>query len=111
MSSTHATFFGQSQPHTLPEGDGEPATSGNENTQTKADSAFMPVRWPHIRREQEPEEDGNKQGPEFRRNLVARIETVKTEKMTRLGIEPRPSWTYTSSSNQLSYQVLLGSSW
>ena len=37
--------------------------------------------------------------------------TVKTEKMTRLGIEPRPSWTYTSSSNQLSYQVLLGSSW
>ena len=38
-------------------------------------------------------------------------ENVKTEKMTRLGIEPRPSWTYTSSSNQLSYQVLLGSSW
>ena len=38
-------------------------------------------------------------------------EDVKTEKMTRLGIEPRPSWTYTSSSNQLSYQVLLGSSW
>ena len=36
---------------------------------------------------------------------------VKTEKMTRLGIEPRPSWTYTSSSNQLSYQALLDASW
>ena len=36
---------------------------------------------------------------------------VKTEKMTRLGIEPRPSWTYTSSSNQLSYQVLQEPSW
>ena len=31
--------------------------------------------------------------------------SVKTEKMTRLGVEPRPSWTYTSSSNQLSYQA------
>ena len=39
------------------------------------------------------------------------MDPVKTEKMTRLGIEPRPFWTYTSSSNQLSYQVLLGSSW
>lgn len=58
-----------------PEGDGEPATSGNENTQTETDSAFTPVRWPHLRREQEPEQDGNGQDPEFRRDLVARIET------------------------------------
>jgi hypothetical protein len=46
MSSAHAAYFGQLQPHTLQQGDGEPATSGNENVATEPDSAFTPVGWP-----------------------------------------------------------------
>jgi hypothetical protein len=74
MSNAHAAFFGQLQPHTLPEGDGEPAGTGNENNQTKTDTAFMPLGRPQPRRELESEQQGTEQDPEFRRDLVARIE-------------------------------------
>jgi hypothetical protein len=74
MSNDHATFFGQSQPHTLPEGDGGTASTGNQNNPTAADTALTPHGWTQLHREQESERPGRESDPEFRRDLVARIE-------------------------------------
>jgi hypothetical protein len=76
MTSTHAEYFGQSQPHTLPEGDGEPARPRNENVPTETDTAFTSVGGTNLQRERGPEYPRNEQDPEFRTDLIARIETL-----------------------------------
>lgn len=74
MTNDHAAYFGQSQPHTLPEGDGGSASTGNQNNPTTADTALTPLGWTQLHREQESERPGRESDPEFRRDLVERIE-------------------------------------
>ena len=76
MSDAHASFFGQSQPHTLPEGDGECATTRVENNPAGTNATYMSVGWT-----QQPEQPDSGQrggGPdhEFRGDLVTRIERI-----------------------------------
>ena len=42
MTGAYASYFRQSQPHMLPEGDGEPVGTGNENNPTETVTTFMP---------------------------------------------------------------------
>ena len=76
MSNAHATFFGQLQPHTLPEGDGELARTGNENAPTKTDTPFTPIGWPQPQSEPESGQHGREPVPEFRRDFVTRIDKL-----------------------------------
>ena len=74
MSHAHATYFGQSQPRTLPEGDGETARLRNEHTETTP--TFTTVRQTEPQRESEPEQREREPDYEFRRDLVTRIDKI-----------------------------------
>jgi len=63
MLKAHAAYFGQLQPCTLPEGDGELARTRNENAPTETDTALMPVGWTQLQREPEAEQLGREPDP------------------------------------------------
>jgi hypothetical protein len=71
MSNGHATYFGQSQPHILPEGDGEFARAQTEDNSAETDPTFAAVRWTG-----EPEQQGGGHDYKFRRDLITRIDKV-----------------------------------
>ena len=43
MTNDHATYFGQSQPHTLPKGDGGTVSMGSQNNPTTVDTTLTPI--------------------------------------------------------------------
>jgi hypothetical protein len=75
MSNGHASYFGQSQPHILPEGDGEQAGTQTGNISTETDPTFTVIRQTR-QRESRSEQQGGEHDCEFRRDLVTRIDGI-----------------------------------
>ena len=76
MSHAHAAYFGQLQPHTLPEGDGGTRRLRNEDSHTEATPIFMTVRQTKPQRESEPEQWEREPDYKFRRDLITRIDKI-----------------------------------
>ena len=88
MTGAHVAYFGQSQSHTLPEGDGKPGSSGNGRTQIESDFIITPVRLTLQWTEEGLEQRENRPNPDFRWDLIARIKVLvqdfRDQKMAKL---------------------------
>ena len=90
MSDGHATYFGQLQPHILPEGDGEFARTQTGDNSAETDPTLMAVGWTS-----EPEQQGGGHNYKFRRDLITRIDKViqnfREQKVGKIEALTRPS--------------------